>query len=439
MPIQNIALNKPTTASSYVKPYAPSRAVDGTYTTPVNRWLCNGVSSASPSRLIVDLGYLSVITKWVVRHMSVAGWKSPDYNMCDFKLQASLDNNTWVDIDSVAGNTSGITDRNIAGLVVYRYVRLYVTKGLLTNPQIASLMEFEVYGQATPYLSGLSISSGVLSPSFSPQVYSYTSSNVPYSTSSTNITAITQDPNARIKINNTLVENGVPSPVTLSVGSNTINVVVTAADGVATQAYTVTVVRDQASADLSSLSAMAGTTELITGFNKDTTTYNVNVGYDSESAVITPVAVEPSATITVNGQALSGGKVTVNLNVGPNAIAVVVSNGETTKTYTVNVMRASSPYLSNLTITPVLIKLSPTFSSPTLNYTTKPATVTSGSISLTPTAQDTSATINIGGTVVPSGTAKSITLSSGLNTINIIVASAAGSDSKTYVLQVTKS
>lgn len=62
--------------------------MDGLYSkaNPLNRWLCNGVSTSSPAKLSVDLGTVSVINRWGVRNMSVVGWSSPDYNISDFKL-----------------------------------------------------------------------------------------------------------------------------------------------------------------------------------------------------------------------------------------------------------------------------------------------------------------------------------------------------------------
>lgn len=52
MEIINLALGKNATASSCVVPYAPSRAIDGSSTTPINSWLCNSVLAW----LSVDLG-----------------------------------------------------------------------------------------------------------------------------------------------------------------------------------------------------------------------------------------------------------------------------------------------------------------------------------------------------------------------------------------------
>ncbi|MBN7773269.1 cadherin-like beta sandwich domain-containing protein [Clostridium aminobutyricum] len=249
MAITNIALNKAATASGYVKPFAPSMAVDGKYT-PINRWLYNGVSANTPATLTVDLGKPCVITSWVVKHMgTIAGWATPDYNLSDFKLQGSLGNATWVNLDVVTANTSSVTNRPISTHAVYRYVRLYVSKGLNANHQSASVVELEIYGYITPYLSslGLDVNSVALpiNPAFDSIIFNYTTSNVPYSTSSINVVPIAQDPTASIKVNNTPVARGSSTPVALNVGSNNIGVVVTAVDGVTTQAYTVTVVREE--------------------------------------------------------------------------------------------------------------------------------------------------------------------------------------------------
>ena len=166
----NIALNKSVTASSYVKPYAPSRAVDGS-TAPVSRWLCNTL----PGSINVDLGGYYWVNRWVVRHMPVAGWRSPDYVNCDFRLQGSGDNRSWADIDGVAGNTAAITDRLLPIALKIRYLRVYVTKGLKTNPQLASIMALEIYEAppTSPYLSKLALSSGTLAPAFSATTFNY--------------------------------------------------------------------------------------------------------------------------------------------------------------------------------------------------------------------------------------------------------------------------
>ena len=157
----NLALNKTTTASSFVLPYEPARAVEGTSDKPIRRWLCIKL----PCNMDVDLGANYCINRWVVKHMENAGWTSA-YNMTDFKLKGSMDSKTWSDIDTVTGNSSKITDRTFSPVTV-RYVRFYAEKGIKINPNLASIMELEVYqAPASALLTGLALSKGTLNPAF---------------------------------------------------------------------------------------------------------------------------------------------------------------------------------------------------------------------------------------------------------------------------------
>ena len=87
-------------------------------------------------------------------------------------------------------------------------------------------------------LSALTLSSGSLSPSFTSGTLAYTAS-VAHSVSSLIVTPTTNDANATATVNGA----SPATPVTLSVGSNTVTVQVTAQDGTTTQSYTVTVTR----------------------------------------------------------------------------------------------------------------------------------------------------------------------------------------------------
>lgn len=141
----NLALNKPTNQSSFVLPYSGGRAVDGS-TAPISRWLCNNL----PCWASVDLGAVFSIDRWVVKHMAVVpGWPAPGYTISDFKLQKSMDNLVWQDVDMVSGNFLSITDRTVPSFLA-RYVRVFVTAGLQINPQLASIIEFEVYQTPEP-------------------------------------------------------------------------------------------------------------------------------------------------------------------------------------------------------------------------------------------------------------------------------------------------
>ncbi len=92
-------------------------------------------------------------------------------------------------------------------------------------------------------LSGLSLSTGALSPAFASDIYSYTAS-VSNDTETITVTPTAVDSDASITVNGIEVTSGSASgDLTLSVGKNTITVLVTAEDGVATKTYTLVVER----------------------------------------------------------------------------------------------------------------------------------------------------------------------------------------------------
>ena len=92
-------------------------------------------------------------------------------------------------------------------------------------------------------LSSLSLSSGSLGPSFTSGTVSYTA-NVPNHVPSLNVTPTASQGQAGIQVNGFTVNSGTASSdISLNVGLNTINILVTAADGTTTKTYTVTVTR----------------------------------------------------------------------------------------------------------------------------------------------------------------------------------------------------
>lgn len=97
-------------------------------------------------------------------------------------------------------------------------------------------------------LSNLVLSTGVLSPAFTPATTSYVT-DVFYGTTSLSVVPTRLQSGAVIRVNGNLVTSGAASAaIPVSVGANTITTVVTAADGVTTKTYTVTVNRAAAAA-----------------------------------------------------------------------------------------------------------------------------------------------------------------------------------------------
>ena len=193
-----------------------------------------------------------------------------------------------------------------------------------------------------PDLSGLALSSGVLSPAFTPETTVYTA-NVPNSVNSIIVTPTAADASSSVTLLGAAVSSGIPSnPINLRVGTNTINVVVTAGDGSTTKVYTLTVTRPPSTnAELSSLGVSDVT--LSPEFSGGTTNYTASVVNNINTVSVSPTSSDDSATVTVNGSVVAGGAASepINLSVGTNKIDVVVTaqDGITTKTYTLILTR----------------------------------------------------------------------------------------------------
>jgi hypothetical protein len=184
-------------------------------------------------------------------------------------------------------------------------------------------------------LSSLAVDRGILSPPFNPGLTSY-SVGVPYSVPSITVTGLPRAiaDGAAVSANSGTAQN-------LSVGANTIPVMVTAADGVTTKTYTVTVNRAAQNSDASLQSLTLGTGILSPAFDPGLSAYAVTVPGSVSSITVTGIASETGAGVSAN----SG--VPQSLSAGENTIALVVTapNGVTTKTYTVTVNRLGSGYI----------------------------------------------------------------------------------------------
>ncbi|MFC5470863.1 S-layer homology domain-containing protein [Cohnella suwonensis] len=92
-------------------------------------------------------------------------------------------------------------------------------------------------------LSGLTLSSGTLSPDFASEKTEY-SANVANGVSNLTVTGSVYDSHSTLTVNGTAAASSV---INLNVGNNTITIVVTAQDGISKKTYTVTVTRAPAS------------------------------------------------------------------------------------------------------------------------------------------------------------------------------------------------
>ncbi|MBM7868451.1 hypothetical protein GTO89_16500 [Heliobacterium gestii] len=437
----NITQGKIVSASGYVTPYEPARAIDGS-TAPYSRWLV----ASSSGWLMVNLGGMFKVTNWGVTCIGQAGW-SQTCNLSNFKLQvntSSVASPVWIDVDPVMGNTANTISRTVA--VKANALRLHIAQGD-SRPvsQLASILNFSAMGYAltnNAYLANLTLSSGTLSPVFSSSQLSY-SAAVANSVASITVTPTVQDPDATITVNNRAVASGAASqPISLNVGQNTITVTVTSPDLSTTKTYTITVTRQSvsANADLSNLTISSGT--LTPGFTSANTSYSDTVASSVSTVTVTPTAADASATIKVNGQVVASGTVSqaISLNTGSNSITVNVTapDGVTTKQYTITVTRPSSDAnLVSLAVNNAPLPIPFTDPSPVYNLSVE-ADVASATV--TPTAEDPNATIRVNGQVVASGSpSPAITLTTGVATpVQVVVTAQDGTTTKTYTVNITR-
>ncbi|WP_190237050.1 cadherin-like beta sandwich domain-containing protein [Allorhizobium terrae] len=284
------------------------------------------------------------------------------------------------------------------------------------------------------------MSSGTLSPSFTPSGVSYTAT-VSNATTTVTVTPTVAESNATVKINGTAVASGSAStPISLSVGANPITVVVTAQDGTTTKSYTVSVTRASSTdATLSNLTLSSGT--LSPGFAPGTLSYIASVTNATTSLTVTPTVTDSTATVKVNGTAVTSGSASgsISLSVGANPITVRVTaqDGTTIKDYTITVTRASTDAtLASLTLSSGT--LSPSFTPSGVSYTATVSNATT-SVTVTPTVAESNATVKVNGTAVASGSVSgSISLAVGPNTITVRVTAQDGTTVKDYTITVTR-
>ena len=179
-------------------------------------------------------------------------------------------------------------------------------------------------------LKSLALSTGTLNPSFASTTTDY-AVTVPYHTTSSTLTPTAND--ART----TITQNGgaTATPVSLNVGANTINLLVTAMGSFNTKTYRVTVTRSFADATLSNLAIT--TAALSPSFNSATQTYTATAIPGAQSVTVTPTTNDPLATVTVNGNSTASGTASTPIALTgpltPLLIVVTGADGVTTTTY----------------------------------------------------------------------------------------------------------
>jgi hypothetical protein len=189
---------------------------------------------------------------------------------------------------------------------------------------------------------------------------------VPYAVKNLRLTPLADDPTANVQVNSVTLTPGEGRLLPLNEGDNTIDVRVTAQSGT-NKTYTLTVKRgappigSEANADLAWLGVSSsqlpkekksalGYDALVPAFSASKLNYTFSVPPLATAVDVTPLLVNSSAGVTVNGSPLSAGSATVQLVPGQNFVTVAVTsaNGQNTKTYNLTVNRTTWNTNANL-------------------------------------------------------------------------------------------
>jgi len=210
-------------------------------------------------------------------------------------------------------------------------IKVKVTSGALSKEYTITVTRQNENPSNNANLTSLTLSSGSLTPGFSKNVLSYTST-VENEIETLTVSPILEDSKATVTVNGKTAG----TPVTLTVGENDVIVQVIAEDGTKKE-YKVKVTRKQpiigTNANLSSLSISG--LELTPSFNKDKLSYTGTVSNATTSVTIDAVSEDPKAKVE-----FASGNPAI-LAVGANELKVIVTaeDGKTIKTYVLNITR----------------------------------------------------------------------------------------------------
>lgn len=290
-------------------------------------------------------------------------------------------------------------------------------------------------------LKSLVPSAGSLSPAFDSDTYDY-EITVPTAQTTIAFTPTSIDSTSTIKVDGTVVKSGKKSAsIELDEGENEIQIKVETEEGIK-GTYNIVVNRTERerSAQLSSLKLTKGT--LSPSFNKGIYEYTATVDNNVTSIGITAVTVDPTATITIDGDEIPSGATSPNISLdeGANVISVKVKDDKgNIKTYAVTITRKypkSNGNLSSLSVTNGTI--SPVFDPETYLYSVKVARSVE-KVKVKFTAQNDKTTITIDDKKYASGQQSDyINLDLGANLVTVVVTAEDGKSTTTYKLSIIR-
>lgn len=288
------------------------------------------------------------------------------------------------------------------------------------------------------YLSSLTINKGTLN--FNPTITDY-NVGVPNDVSMVTLNAIASSNKANITYiyGGRVVDSLTDIP--LEEGDNPVKIIVTAEDGSKTE-YTVVINRAVANHSTSLTNLTTSTGVLSPVFNEDVLEYSVVVPYDTNKISLYPEAPSSSKmTYTYKGITYDSLE-NLPLAVGDNKAEITVSNGESSRTYTVVITREADPNKSDVnTLTHLSVKdnvgsLSPAFAPEIEKYEVEVAEdVDKISFEAIPGEKATIVGVTYNGQET---TLDNIPLEPGKNNTVVITVEAENGATKQYTIQVNR-
>ena len=157
---QDLALNHTATSSTPCSSSeTAAQAVDGSFATAP--W-CSSVTSPW---LMVDLGAVYTISRFVVEHAG-AGGEAFSLNTAAYNIQVSTDGVNFTTVVNVTGNVDSITTNDITPIAA-RFVQLNIITPTQTTSTTANIYEFQVFAPLNASAADFSISATPASQSLS--------------------------------------------------------------------------------------------------------------------------------------------------------------------------------------------------------------------------------------------------------------------------------
>jgi Cadherin-like beta sandwich domain len=345
---------------------------------------------------------------------------------------------TYTTTDVAAGVTGGVSGKftvDVSALAegATQKSTLTVTNGSSKLDYVITIAKKKaavvVPGKHDTTLSKITVLGGDFSPMNVGAGLIYTDSVAIGATKATVSAVATDAANATVNVNGSTLAS---TEVTLGATDPTV-VTIKVTNGTSSLSYTLNIVHKKsatpAAHDTTLTGILPGTGTLRTKFVSATTSYTDSVKAGTTTEVFHVIRKDPKATVTFNGKADS----TISLSKDTTPVAIVVTNGTSTLTYNVTIIRAKAVVVPTDTVLTALsitgFPLTPaTFDSKTTSYS---LTIDDAVTTLPVTAASNIAgVVNIDGT---KGNSKSVSVPAGTTAFTITVT--AGSAS--YTIDVT--